>query len=308
MDVISETGEVIRSFSTTTETGEVVSMEIRPSTEGDVGIRLRGVLADLEARIDKTQIKPITIRTEQELQEVTDALIEDKRETADVEQTLKPFADLAFNIHRTITGERNRLAWYSKERASIRDAAIAEHAAEQKRIVEAENNRIREVARKEEEARRAAEAAELTKRARMEKRPDLKLRAEELKKEPIREVAITSQSNPIGRKIRGSSGGSVGLRSTYTIEVTDSDAFILAAARPHIYREVLDLLAKAYGKKKAPALLEPLRARLGELPQIPLTMLEPVESRIKSAAADTNGKINWPGVAVSEDLKTTARR
>lgn len=316
-DVLSETGELITSFSTTIpETGEQVSMEVRPSGDPlNVGVALRGVLADIEARIDKTEIQPFTIRTEKEREDVANALIEDKREIAYVENSLKKFADLAFTIHRTITGKRNEYQSYAKQRADTRDAAITEYALEQAKREEAENARLREVARQEEEARRKAEAEELRKRAATEKRPDLVARAKEVENAPVREIAISSRGGggALKSRVRGSEGGSVGLAKKYNVDITDADALILATARRHIYREVIDLLLKEFAGKKrqllnGAAVVEPLRAALEDLPQIPLTILEPVEQKIKESAKATNGKINWPGVAISEDYGTRVRR
>ena len=310
-DVLSETGEVITQFTATIpETGQAVSMEIRPSGELGVGVALRGVLAEIENRIDKSQIEPITIRTEQEKEEVANALIEDKREIAFVEDSLKKFSDLAFTIHRTITGKRNEYASYAKARADIRDAAITEYALEQQRREDAENERLRELARQEDERRRKAEAEELERRAKAEKRPELATRAKEVLSAPPREIAISSRGGggSLKRTVRGESGGSVGLKKKYVVEVTDIDAFILAVARPHIYREVIDALTKEHGKKKAPGIVEPLRARLEDMPQIPLTVLEAVEAAIKKSAEASNGRINWPGVAISEDYGTRVRK
>lgn len=309
-DVLSETGEVISSFVTQIESGETVSMEIRPTSEiGDLGLELRGVLAELEREIDKTTIQPFTITNDEEEQAAAEALIEDKREIAFVEGKLDKFANIAFSVHRTITGKRGEYASYAKARATIREDAIKIRAAEKLREKEAEDERLRQVARQEEEARVAAEAKELERRAKTEKRPDLAQRAAEIKAQPIREVAVSSRGGgaPISRK--GSSGGSVGAKpGAYVIDVLDPEALILAAARPHIYREVIAMLTKELGKKKAPAIVEPLRAALEDFPNIPLSVLEPVEARIKDNAKANAGKINWPGVAVTADLKLTTRK
>lgn len=296
------------------ETGETVSMEVRPSSDvvGDVGYALRGVLAELDRTVDKSTIEPITIRTESELQEVTDALIEDKREIAYVESKLDPLANIAYTVHRIVTGKRNEYASYAKARAAIRDAAITERALEQKRKEDAENERLRQVARAEEEARRKAEIEELNRRAKAEKRPELKQRAQEIAAEPIREVAITTKgSAATSRRVRGSGGGSVGLRPEYTVEVTDPDSLILGVARPTIYREVVLFLTNRFPKKRKIEIgdvLELLTMRIAELPQIPLAVLEPSEQKIKESAKATDGRINWPGVAVAKDYKTSARR
>lgn len=316
-DVLSETGEIIRSFSATLETGETVSMEILPSGEApDIGLALRGVLAEIEQNIDKTEIQPFEIATEAEREAAANALIEDRREEAYVEGKLKFFADAAYTIHRTITGKRAELKSYATSRATIRDAAISSFAAAQARKEAEENERIRQVARQEEEARRKEEAAELERRAKTERRPDLKQRAEEIKAAPIREVAISTRGGgSLTQRTRGASGGSVGLKKAYVVDVLDEEALILAAARPHILREVvyeLDKLLKKKGDAKTKAaiagVVTSLRLKIDDCPQIPLSVLEPVEQRIKDSAKANDGKINWPGVAISEDLKTQVRK
>lgn len=285
-------------------------MEIRPSGEApiDIGVKLKGVLADLERRIDKTEIGPVTIRSAAEKQEIADAMIEDARQIADVEVTLKPYSDLAYNIHRSITGARTQYQSYANARKGIRDKAMTEWIIEQERITAAEDARLRDVARLEAEARQKEEADELKRRAKAEGRPDLLQRAKEVAAAPVREIAITSGRSAAAATTRGSGGGSVGSKKSYVVEITDIDTFILAAARPHIYREAIAALLKEHGKKKASAFVETLRAAIEDMPQIPLTTLDANEQKIKENAKATNGKINWPGVAIDEDRKSTTRK
>jgi hypothetical protein len=51
-----------------------------------------------------------------------------------------------------------------------------------------------------------------------------------------------------------------------------------------------------------------VKEHLANAAQIPLTVLEANEARIKEVAKGCDGRINWPGVAVSEDFGTTTRR
>jgi hypothetical protein len=302
MDVESETGEVIQSFTTVLETGESVSMEIRNKDDVQVSDLLRGALKTLDEKIDRTVLERVLVETEDDYKREAAALLEDKREEKFVVNTLKDFKSLAWTIHRSITGKENEYASYARARAEKRDRALSLFTEEQDRKEAAEQERLRVIARKEEEARKAEEAKILERRAKTERRPDLAAKAEEIRTAPIREFAVST-----GRKSVVGSVGGVGRRRVFTVDVFDANALILAVARPAIMREVADMIEKIDGKKKNRNLVAELREEATKLPNIPTAILEVSEARIRASAVGANGKIDWPGVVVTPESKTSTR-
>lgn len=304
-EVLPEDGALIRSFQTVTETGELVSMEIRSRSEIEIGDLLKGALEALEESVDKTVLEPITIVAESELHAQELALLDDKRETKKVVETLKPFSDLAFTIHRTITGKTNEYSQYSKNRATVRDAAIVQYSKEREREQLEQEQRLRDMARNEDADRRAEDAAELERRSKAENRPDLMKRAEQIINEPAREVFV---STGLGvRHVKGH-GGSVGLRKGYLVQVLDEEAFVLAIGRSAAYAEIVKFVKDTFGKTaKGKEIATAILEQAMQQPQIPTSMVEVKETAIKKAAEQANGRLNWPGIAIEEDTKTRTR-
>lgn len=280
-------------------------MEIRPSSEIGLPDLLKGALQALEENVDKTQIEAFEIASAKECEAVAKDMIEDKRQIAMVEDTLKDFKALAFRVHRTITSKENEYAQYGKNRYAIRDRAVSDWTKEQERKQAEEDARLREVARIEDENRKKAEAAELERRAKAEKRPDLKARAEEIRNEPQREIFVSSGPKSAKPNVKG-----FGVKDDYNVNVLNEDALILAIGRRPAYLELAKAIAAKFGKKKSAAIVEAvawIMEQANELPQIPTNVVKPHEPTIKANAKATKGKINWPGVAIELDRKSTTR-
>jgi hypothetical protein len=100
----------------------------------------------------------------------------------EVDDVFKPMADKAFAAHRAITGKWNEMKKPLQDADAYVTNQVKLYLAEVRRKQEAEEARLREIARKEEEDRRLAEAAELEQEGRAEE-------AEEVLSEPITYVA-----------------------------------------------------------------------------------------------------------------------
>lgn len=104
----------------------------------------------------------------------------------EIDEWFKPMADKAFQTHRAITGKWNE----TKKPLQDADAHVTQqvklYLAEVRRQQEAEEARLREIARKEEEERILREAAELEAEGRAEE-------ADEILSEPITYVAPAVQ-------------------------------------------------------------------------------------------------------------------
>jgi hypothetical protein len=278
-------------------------MEIRSSSDA-VADLLNNAIAALEANVDKSTVEQITIRNEAESLAVQSGMLADRRESLMVDATLRPFATLAYRIHRTITGKMAEYAQYANDRFAIRERAFLEYTETQRRLKAEEERRLREVSRIEEEERRTEEAAELERRSVTENRPDLKRRAEEIINEPIREIHVETNRKPALLK---SGGGSVGLRNRFVCTVEDADALILAIGKREAYRDVIDWIRVFFKGKLAKDIVEGLRHQFDNMPQIPTNVVTPQVTKINQNANATNGKINWPGVAVEDVTKSRVR-
>lgn len=285
-------------------------MEIRSKSEiSPLADILNEAIAALDANVDRSELTPFTIQNDEQYAEVGEGLIEDKRQIELVEQTLQPFGRIAFKAHRTITGKIAEYQAYGKNRYAIRDAALVEWKKAKDAADAEENRRAQAVAEQEESRRKAAEVKELQERAKKEQRPDLAVRAEEIKKAPAREVHV-ALGRAEGPKVKG-----LGMKTRYKATVVDEDALILAVGRRPAYIELARLMnAKAKDRKTAKKdkaryidLAALLSAMAMELPEIPLSVLEPKATTITGIANDTNGRINWPGVSIDEETKSTTR-
>jgi hypothetical protein len=308
------TSTPIRFFSTETDDGDVVAMEISP--KGDVptiASMLANALDALERFVDKTPAPAIvTITNADEYREAFDQFKKDKIEERKVEETLKPFSDIAYRVHRTITGKTNQYKAYSGARLKVYDEAIVRYDREQEEQRLADAKRIRDAALKEDEDRRQQEAKTL------EKRGDVEGAKQVLAEKPREiHVAIPSRTPKID-------GGSI--RKRYVAHSEDEERFVRAIGRPDIYREVAAFLRgsevalralgwapklkKADAKKiqaMANALADELTRRADGFPVIPFNMVEVSETQITKVANAVNGKLDWPGISVEEDRKTSAR-
>ena len=281
-------------------------MEIRPSSELGLPDLLNEAVRSLEENVDKTVIESVEIRTQDECESVALAMLEDKRQIGLAKETLGPFKSLAYRIHQAISAKENEYTQYGKSRYAVRERAVSDWTLEQERKQAEEEKRLRELATAQEEQRRKEEAAELERRAKAEKRPDLKQRAEEVRNEPVREVSVSLGS----RRSSAPAVKGFGMRDEYVITVTDEEALTLAIGRRAIYIEVAKAIAAKFGKKKSSAIIDAvawLMEQANDMPQIPTNVVKPNESAIKANAKATNGKINWPGVAIEVDRKARTR-
>lgn len=306
-------GVIVREFSTKIETGELVSMSIRPGDGASPFLDLlNDATAALEAAVDKRDLAPINITSPDECAAVSADLLADKTVISTIDATLKPFSDIAFKLHRAITGKGNYYRAFPQARIAIRDRALVAWDDQQQREARAEAERNRQIAQAEEEARRKEEAAELERRAKSEKRPELKQRAEEIRNEPVRVASFGGTAKSARVK---TDAGSVGLKESYDCEVTDSDDLILAIGAPAGVRLAATIIEEMITKKTPQAdrnrligAANYLRMKAAELAQIPTSIVEIKETQIRKNAEATNGRINWPGCSIFKSKKTTTRR
>ena len=128
------------------------------------------------------QAKFIFVTDNDSMEQANTFKLDIKQMIKEIDDWFKPLADKAFQTHRAITGKWNE----TKKPLQDADAHVTQqvklYLAEVRRKQEAEEARLREIARKEEEERRLAEAAELEAEGRTEE-------AEEILAEPITYVA-----------------------------------------------------------------------------------------------------------------------
>jgi hypothetical protein len=279
-------------------------MEIRQRTAGDdLSDHLRGVIAELESQIDKSDAHPITIANSEEYVAVAEKLKADKAINATVEEKLKPFTSLAFRVHRFLTGKQNEFCSYGIARMAYADRALVAYDNEKEREKRETEEKLREQNRKEEEERRAREAAEMKKRGNFGA-------ARSILAAPIRDSYVEVQKET--PKVAGQ-----GFTEKYVAHCEDEDALILAIARPAIMREVAAMLRPMLKKKTVSKtdMVNAILAASDQQPVIPSPIFlstkasrDALDTAISKIANSTGGKIQWPGVTVELDKKTTTRR
>jgi hypothetical protein len=291
------------SLSTTMETGETVSMEIYPANSKDLADLVRGVINELELIVDKSPAVPITVETREDYVNQFEILRTEKIRQGVIEQKLKPFTNLAFRVHRFLTGKTNEYLGYGSSRISVLDRAlVAFNDRQQAKDRELEEN-MRKQTEREDEERRKEEARVLTERGET-------ARAKQILEEKPREFAISVTSSTPSIK-----GG--GIKKRWIATCVDEDKLLLAVARPIIYREVAARMkAEGFGKNASSKQMIALVASwASECPTIPTSIFcstktakDALDTKLTANANATNGKIDWPGVAVEEDKKAQVRR
>ncbi len=143
----------------------------------------------------------------------------------EVDDWFKPIADKAFQAHRAITGKWNETKAPLKAADDHLTNQVKLYLAECRRIQEAEEARLREIARKEEEERRLAEAEELEKEGRPEE-------AEEILSQPVTYVApvVTVQTPKVDNRM---------YRTQLKVRVKDRMIF-LKNVKPETLLEILN--------------------------------------------------------------------
>lgn len=124
------------------------------------------------------QAKLITVTDNDSMERANTFKLDIKAMMKEVDDWFKPIADKAFQAHRAITGKWNETKAPLKAADDHLTNQVKLYLAECRRVQEAEEARLREIARKEEEERRLAEAEELEKEGRPEE-------AEEVLSQPI---------------------------------------------------------------------------------------------------------------------------
>lgn len=128
------------------------------------------------------QAKLVTVTDNESMERANAFKLDIKAMIKEIDEWFKPLADKAFQSHRAITGRWNE----TKKPLQDADAHVTNqvklYLAEVRRAQEAEEARLREIARKEEEERRLAEAAELEAEGRAEE-------ADEILEAPVTYVA-----------------------------------------------------------------------------------------------------------------------
>ena len=128
------------------------------------------------------QAKLVTVTDNESMERANTFKLDIKAMIKEIDEWFKPLADKAFQSHRAITSRWNE----TKKPLQDADAHVTNqvklYLAEVRRAQEAEEARLREIARKEEEERRLAEAAELEAEGRADE-------ADEVLSEPITYVA-----------------------------------------------------------------------------------------------------------------------
>lgn len=107
------------------------------------------------------QAKLITVTDNESMERANTFKLNIKAMIKEIDEWFKPLADKAFQSHRAITGKWNETKAPLKAADDHVTNQVKLYLAEVRRKQEAEEARLREIARKEEEERRLAEAAEL---------------------------------------------------------------------------------------------------------------------------------------------------
>ena len=128
------------------------------------------------------QAKLITVTDNESMEKANTFKLDIKAMIKEVDEFFKPMADKAFAAHRAITGKWNETKAPLKTADDHVTNQVKLYLAEVRRKQEAEEARLREIARKEEEERRLAEAEALEQEGRPEE-------ANEILSEPITYVA-----------------------------------------------------------------------------------------------------------------------
>lgn len=128
------------------------------------------------------QAKLIAVTDNASMERANTFKLDIKAMMKEVDDWFKPIADKAFQAHRAITGKWNETKAPLKAADDHLTNQVKLYLAECRRIQEAEEARLREIARKEEEERRLAEAEALEKEGRPEE-------AEEILSQPVTYVA-----------------------------------------------------------------------------------------------------------------------
>ena len=128
------------------------------------------------------QAKLITVTDNDSMERANTFKLDIKAMIKEIDEWFKPLADKAFQSHRAITGKWNETKAPLKAADDHVTNQVKLYLAECRRIQEAEEARLREIARKEEEERRLAEAAELEAEGRADE-------ADEILEAPVTYVA-----------------------------------------------------------------------------------------------------------------------
>lgn len=296
----------IRSLVTTVkETGETVSIQISTPDENEITVAdlLNDAITALELKVDKSAPpKDLVISNDVHYESIFEKLRQDKIGEAMVSQTLKPFTSLFYRIHRTLTGKENEYAKYYRDRIAVYDDALVARRKAVQRLKEETEAKLREQARAEDEERRANEARILREKAAKEKRPELEERAREVESRPARDINVTTNIG-LPKTAKG------GFRDRFKANCEDEEALIRAIGKPEAYREIAAWISATYGKNAfAKKLAAEIKLKAAELPDIPCSVLKVQEGKLTANANATNGKMQWPGVSIIEDTKTTTRR
>jgi hypothetical protein len=107
------------------------------------------------------QARMITVTDNASMEQANTFKLDIKAMIKEIDDWFKPLADKAFQSHRAITGKWNETKAPLKAADDHVTNQVKLYLAEVRRAQEAEEARLREIARKEEEERRLAEAAEL---------------------------------------------------------------------------------------------------------------------------------------------------
>lgn len=280
---------------TTSETGEVVTMEISRSNP-ILSALFQNVVDRLETQIDTSKIEPFAIQTPDEYASVSELVRQDADQVALVETTLGKFKDLAYRVHRAISSTMNRLQSYAVERKRIRDEALMDWVRRETDRAAAQASKLREQAEAEERER-------LKEQAKQADRAGDKDRARELRTAATQPIVVATHVAPRVPKVAGQT-----IRKRWMATCNDDETFIAAIGAPNVLRTAASLLEDEFGKRAAKKFADALRRKADALDRIPYNMVKVDEVQISKAADACNGKLDWPGIAVEEDLKPVTRR
>jgi hypothetical protein len=172
------------------------------------------------------QAKLIIVTDNASMEQANNFKLDIKAMMKEIDEWFKPLADKAFQTHRAITGKWNDTKKPLQEADAHVTQQVKNYLAEIRRQQEAEEARLREIARKEEEERRLREAEALEAEGRKEE-------ATEILDEPITYVTPTVriETPKVDNRM---------YKTVLKGRVKDMKAFFqYVAARPEIY----DLIA-----------------------------------------------------------------
>lgn len=294
----------VQSLMVRQESGEVIAMEILPpSTPETIGERvLSSVISELDRLVDKTPIQPFIIATQAEATDTAKRIIDERTKRATVLEKIEPFSKFVNIVHKSITGKRAEYTMAIDGRLAVLDSASVAWDDKCEREKREEDERLAALARKQEDERRKEEAKSLKKRGFVEE-------AREVLTAPPTSFRPSSSS----RSVSGVKG--FGFKKSFTAECEDVDRLLLGVARPTLYREIATLLGtKDFKKLSAAQIAKELLARSGQFPQVPSNVFcstkaaeEALDTKLTAYANNSDGKMDWPGVIVTTDKKTTGR-